>query len=127
GLAWLLHRSSLMLPIPGTSSLAHLEENMAARKIQLTEEEWNDRRTGEPRMINHATKRIRSTASSRRTNWLIFHIPARDCENSRNTESAQKQIPLPEKNPFRFSGPMGSVISGSLSGRLRANARRRKM
>src|SRR5690348_676841 len=40
GLAWLLHRSSVMLPIPGTSSLAHLEENMAARKIQLTEEEW---------------------------------------------------------------------------------------
>src|SRR5205809_3819427 len=40
GLAWLLHRSSLMLPIPGTSSLAHLEENMAARKIQLTEKEW---------------------------------------------------------------------------------------
>jgi len=29
-----------MLPIPGTSSLAHLEENMAARKIQLTEEDW---------------------------------------------------------------------------------------
>src|SRR5438128_3151551 len=40
GLAWLLHRSTVMLPIPGTSSLAHLEENMAARKIQLTEEEW---------------------------------------------------------------------------------------
>jgi len=40
GLAWLLHRSPVMLPIPGTSSLAHLEENMAARKIQLTEEEW---------------------------------------------------------------------------------------
>ncbi len=35
GLAWLLHRSPVMLPIPGTSSLAHLEENMAARKIQL--------------------------------------------------------------------------------------------
>jgi aryl-alcohol dehydrogenase-like predicted oxidoreductase len=29
-----------MLPIPGTSSLAHLEENMAARKIQLSSEEW---------------------------------------------------------------------------------------
>jgi aryl-alcohol dehydrogenase-like predicted oxidoreductase len=29
-----------MLPIPGTSSLAHLEENMAARKIQLNAEEW---------------------------------------------------------------------------------------
>lgn len=39
-LAWLLHRSSVMLPIPGTSSLAHLEENMAARKIQLSPEEW---------------------------------------------------------------------------------------
>src|SRR5213592_4096424 len=40
GLAWLLHRSPVMLPIPGTSSLAHLYENMAARKIQLTAEEW---------------------------------------------------------------------------------------
>ncbi len=40
GLAWLLHRSPIMLPIPGTSSLAHLDENMAARKIQLTAEEW---------------------------------------------------------------------------------------
>jgi aryl-alcohol dehydrogenase-like predicted oxidoreductase len=40
GLAWLLHRSPVMLPIPGTSSLAHLDENMAARKIQLTGEEW---------------------------------------------------------------------------------------
>jgi pyridoxine 4-dehydrogenase len=39
-LAWLLHRSPVMLPIPGTSSLAHLEENMAARKIQLSPEEW---------------------------------------------------------------------------------------
>jgi aryl-alcohol dehydrogenase-like predicted oxidoreductase len=40
GLAWLLHRSPVMLPIPGTSSLAHLEENMAARKVQLSPEEW---------------------------------------------------------------------------------------
>jgi pyridoxine 4-dehydrogenase len=40
GLAWLLHRSPVMLPIPGTSSLGHLEENMAARKIQLSAEEW---------------------------------------------------------------------------------------
>ncbi|MBA3960618.1 MAG: aldo/keto reductase [Chthoniobacterales bacterium] len=35
-LAWLLHRSTVMLPIPGTSSVAHLEENMAAVKVQLT-------------------------------------------------------------------------------------------
>jgi len=39
-LAWLLRRSSVMLPIPGTSSLAHLEENIAARKIQFSPEEW---------------------------------------------------------------------------------------
>jgi len=29
-----------MLPIPGTSSLAHLEENMAAKKLQLSADEW---------------------------------------------------------------------------------------
>jgi aryl-alcohol dehydrogenase-like predicted oxidoreductase len=40
GLAWLLHRSPVMLPIPGTSSLSHLEENMAARKIQFSAGEW---------------------------------------------------------------------------------------
>lgn len=39
-LAWLLARSPVMLPIPGTSSLAHLEENVAAAKLQLTREEW---------------------------------------------------------------------------------------
>src|SRR5438552_9923046 len=39
-LAWLLARSPVMLPIPGTSSLAHLEENVAAAKLKLTPEEW---------------------------------------------------------------------------------------
>ena len=39
-LAWLLERSPVMLPIPGTSSLAHLEENVAAVKLKLTPEEW---------------------------------------------------------------------------------------
>jgi pyridoxine 4-dehydrogenase len=39
-LAWLLQRSPVMLPIPGTSSIAHLEENVAAAKIKLTPEEW---------------------------------------------------------------------------------------
>lgn len=34
-LAWLLQRSSVMLPIPGTKTLAHLEENMGAAKLQL--------------------------------------------------------------------------------------------
>ena len=39
-LAWLLQRSPVMLPIPGTSSIAHLEENVAAAKIELTPAEW---------------------------------------------------------------------------------------
>src|SRR5436305_2380822 len=39
-LAWLLERSHVMLPIPGTSSVAHLEENVAAAKLKLTPEEW---------------------------------------------------------------------------------------
>ncbi|HTZ57486.1 MAG TPA: aldo/keto reductase [Acidobacteriaceae bacterium] len=39
-LAWLLHRSPVMLPIPGTSSVKHLEENIAAAKVQLAPEEW---------------------------------------------------------------------------------------
>jgi pyridoxine 4-dehydrogenase len=36
-IAWLLRRSPVMLPIPGTSSVAHLEENMAAAKLRLNE------------------------------------------------------------------------------------------
>jgi aryl-alcohol dehydrogenase-like predicted oxidoreductase len=39
-LAWLLHRSPVLLPIPGTSSIGHLEENSAAGELKLTEEEW---------------------------------------------------------------------------------------
>jgi pyridoxine 4-dehydrogenase len=39
-LAWLLERSPVMLPIPGTSSIAHLEENVAAAKVKLTSAEW---------------------------------------------------------------------------------------
>jgi pyridoxine 4-dehydrogenase len=38
-IAWLLQRSPVMLPIPGTSSLAHLEENVAAAALQLSQEE----------------------------------------------------------------------------------------
>lgn len=36
-LAWLLHRSPVMLPIPGTSRVAHLEENMAAAALELSD------------------------------------------------------------------------------------------
>jgi pyridoxine 4-dehydrogenase len=39
-LAWLLQRSPVMLPIPGTQNLQHLEDNCAAAKLKLTSEEW---------------------------------------------------------------------------------------
>ncbi|MEJ7661339.1 MAG: aldo/keto reductase [Hymenobacter sp.] len=38
-LAWLLHQSPMLLPIPGTSSLAHLRENLQAADIQLSAED----------------------------------------------------------------------------------------
>jgi pyridoxine 4-dehydrogenase len=39
-LAWLLHRSPIMLPIPGTSSVEHLEQNVATVSLRLSEEEY---------------------------------------------------------------------------------------
>ena len=39
-LAWLLRRSPVMLPIPGTSSIAHLEENVAAAGIELSDDDF---------------------------------------------------------------------------------------
>jgi pyridoxine 4-dehydrogenase len=39
-LAWLLKRSSMMLPIPGTSSIEHLEQNVAGASLRLTEVEY---------------------------------------------------------------------------------------
>jgi len=39
-LAWLLRRASVMLPIPGTSSVAHLEENVAAAEVSLSDEDY---------------------------------------------------------------------------------------
>jgi pyridoxine 4-dehydrogenase len=41
-IAWLLHRSAVMVPIPGTSSVAHLEENMKAAHIALSEAEMKE-------------------------------------------------------------------------------------
>jgi pyridoxine 4-dehydrogenase len=40
-LAWLLKRSPVMLPIPGTSKVAHLEENVAAAEIELSDDEFD--------------------------------------------------------------------------------------
>lgn len=41
-LAWLLHHSPVMLPIPGTTSIEHLEENVAAATIKLTDAQWKE-------------------------------------------------------------------------------------
>jgi pyridoxine 4-dehydrogenase len=41
-LAWLLQRSPVMLPIPGTSKVGHLEENVAAAKLKVSAEEWTE-------------------------------------------------------------------------------------
>jgi pyridoxine 4-dehydrogenase len=41
-LAWLLRRSPIMLPIPGTSSVEHLEQNVSAASLILTEEEFEE-------------------------------------------------------------------------------------
>ena len=40
-LAWLLQHSPVMLPIPGTSSIPHLEENVAAAALGISEEDWD--------------------------------------------------------------------------------------
>lgn len=39
-LAWLLRRSPVILPIPGTSSVAHLEENVAGAELRLTDDQF---------------------------------------------------------------------------------------
>jgi aryl-alcohol dehydrogenase-like predicted oxidoreductase len=41
-LAWLLRRSPIMLPIPGTSSIEHLEQNVGAASLRLTDEEYQE-------------------------------------------------------------------------------------
>jgi aryl-alcohol dehydrogenase-like predicted oxidoreductase len=53
-LAWLLHRSPVMLPIPGTSSLSHLEENYAALTLTLSEEQFTE--------LDNARKNLRRWA-----------------------------------------------------------------
>ena len=49
-LAWLLQRSPTMLPIPGTSSIEHLEQNGAAASMRLTEEEYEEL-SGVPQLV----------------------------------------------------------------------------
>jgi aryl-alcohol dehydrogenase-like predicted oxidoreductase len=52
-LAWLLHRSKCMIPIPGTSSVEHLQENVAASAIRFTEEERVRLDLDQPKSSHH--------------------------------------------------------------------------
>jgi aryl-alcohol dehydrogenase-like predicted oxidoreductase len=52
-LAWLLHRSPMVLPIPGTASIAHLEENVAAANVALNEDDLVRLGIRQPRSAHH--------------------------------------------------------------------------
>jgi pyridoxine 4-dehydrogenase len=49
-LAWLLRRSPMMLPIPGTSSIKHLEQNVAAASLRLAEQDY-EKLSGVPELV----------------------------------------------------------------------------
>ena len=55
--AWLLHHDPHILLIPGTSSVAHLEENMGAAAVSLDDEDMaaleGVRQAGDPRQVSH--------------------------------------------------------------------------
>jgi pyridoxine 4-dehydrogenase len=59
-LAWLLQHSPVMLPIPGTSSVEHLEENAGASRLRLSEEEMSA--LGETRALDRARWRVARAA-----------------------------------------------------------------
>jgi len=52
-LAWLLHRSPVMVPIPGTSRVDHLEENLAAVDLALSAADWAAIEGGAPASVGH--------------------------------------------------------------------------
>jgi aryl-alcohol dehydrogenase-like predicted oxidoreductase len=52
-LAWLLRRSPVMLPIPGTASIAHLEENIAAAALALPDEDFRKLSEVEPPPVSY--------------------------------------------------------------------------
>jgi aryl-alcohol dehydrogenase-like predicted oxidoreductase len=70
-LAWLLQRSPIMLPIPGTSSVQHLEENVAAATLHLTDREY-DQLAAVPEMV----RQRRAPASSQSTSAARGSRPA---------------------------------------------------
>jgi aryl-alcohol dehydrogenase-like predicted oxidoreductase len=61
-LAWLLHRSAVTLPIPGTASLEHLEENMRAFDVRLSPAEWAAFDEYRPSQLERLSRETRRTA-----------------------------------------------------------------
>ncbi len=59
-LAWTLKRSPVMLPIPGTSKVAHLEENVAAASISLSDEEFGALDSAPVHQPPSAARRLRA-------------------------------------------------------------------
>ena len=68
-LAWLLRRSPVMLPIPGTGSVAHLEENVGAAEVELTDDQFAalsalaDPNLARPRPGRHGVGRLSAWAA----------------------------------------------------------------
>jgi pyridoxine 4-dehydrogenase len=58
-LAWLLRRSRVMLPIPGTASVAHLEENVAAGDLRLTEQDMAALARYQPSLLERLPGQLR--------------------------------------------------------------------
>src|SRR5262249_11095362 len=49
-IAWLLHRSPVVLPIPGPSRVKHLEENVVAAELKLSASEWKSLEQAAPKV-----------------------------------------------------------------------------
>jgi len=61
-LAWLLNRSPIMLPIPGTSSSAHLEENIAAAGLQLPDAAFKELSSVTPPPVSYRISAVGPSA-----------------------------------------------------------------
>ena len=73
-LAWLLKRSPVMLPIPGTGKVAHLEENVAAAAIKLTDEEFDDPRPRRARRKRDACFDLELGDGTRESHFPSSHL-----------------------------------------------------
>jgi hypothetical protein len=78
--AWLLHRSPVLLPITGSSKVAHLEENVAAAELVLPTDLIDERPRGAPPRPNRSSRHqtsviIRPTAGSRHLQpWILASL-----------------------------------------------------